>query len=94
MPLAAPASGCRPADTMEWIIKSSDAVEPKPEAQTGSSHYACHDSVPSPCVQVCTLDEGQICTGCRRSLDEIVGWPGMSNAEKRAVLSELSFRSL
>lgn len=42
--------------------------------------------VASPCVQVCALDEADICIGCQRTADEITRWGRMQNAERRAVL--------
>lgn len=47
---------------------------------------------PSPCIQVCRLDEKQICLGCRRTLDEIVAWPRLSAEGKAALLDELAGR--
>lgn len=41
--------------------------------------------VPSPCVSICALGEGDICVACHRSGEEISRWGRMSNAEKRAV---------
>lgn len=46
----------------------------------------------SPCVQICTLNDEQYCIGCRRSLDEIVGWAGMSVEDKLRVMDELPNR--
>lgn len=46
----------------------------------------------SPCIQVCTLDEDNVCRGCRRSLQEIVDWGRMSAAEQRAVIRQLADR--
>ncbi|WP_084429321.1 DUF1289 domain-containing protein [Aliagarivorans marinus] len=43
-------------------------------------------TVESPCVRNCCLDEQDICLGCFRSIDEIVGWSASSADEKRAVL--------
>jgi hypothetical protein len=40
----------------------------------------------SPCVQICALDEQDICIGCQRSAEEITRWGRMDNAERRAVL--------
>jgi predicted Fe-S protein YdhL (DUF1289 family) len=40
----------------------------------------------SPCVQVCALDEQDICIGCQRTAGEITRWGRMDNAERRAVL--------
>jgi uncharacterized protein len=42
--------------------------------------------VASPCVEICALDEQDICIGCQRSAMEITRWGRMSNAERRAVL--------
>jgi len=41
--------------------------------------------VPSPCIGVCALGEGDICIACHRSGQEISHWGRMSNEEKRAV---------
>jgi predicted Fe-S protein YdhL (DUF1289 family) len=43
----------------------------------------------SPCLNVCVLDERRCCRGCRRTLDEIVRWAGMSAAEQWAVIARL-----
>lgn len=51
------------------------------------------DSVPSPCVSVCQLDDAtDLCLGCRRSVDEIRDWPIMSADEKRATLARIEER--
>ncbi|WP_028623888.1 DUF1289 domain-containing protein [Pseudomonas sp. Ant30-3] len=42
--------------------------------------------VRSPCVNICALDEADICTGCQRTVEEITRWSRMSNDERRAVL--------
>jgi predicted Fe-S protein YdhL (DUF1289 family) len=48
---------------------------------------ASNDSVLSPCVRNCCLDENDICMGCYRSLDEILRWSGASVDEKREILA-------
>lgn len=54
---------------------------------------ALDQSVPSPCIAVCTLDPAhEHCIGCYRTLDEIRDWPILSSDEKRAVLSRLEAR--
>jgi predicted Fe-S protein YdhL (DUF1289 family) len=42
--------------------------------------------VRSPCVNVCALDDADICVGCQRTVSEITRWSRMSNDERRAVL--------
>ncbi|HVC36941.1 MAG TPA: DUF1289 domain-containing protein [Gammaproteobacteria bacterium] len=44
------------------------------------------DSVASPCVSICCLDEVNICIGCGRTLDEIRRWSDMLEQEKRETL--------
>lgn len=43
--------------------------------------------VASPCVNICALDEADICTGCQRSVAEITRWSRMTNPERRDVLA-------
>jgi predicted Fe-S protein YdhL (DUF1289 family) len=40
----------------------------------------------SPCVNICALDEDDICTGCQRTVEEITRWSRMDNEERRKVL--------
>lgn len=52
-------------------------------------------AVPSPCLNVCRLDEqrGQ-CVGCLRTLAEIGAWSRMSDEDKLAVWAQLETREL
>jgi uncharacterized protein len=49
--------------------------------------------VPSPCVDICRLDDRGLCIGCRRTIDEISEWSRASDARRRQILSELQQRS-
>ena len=52
-------------------------------------------AVPSPCVNVCRLDESRgLCIGCRRTLAEIGAWSRLSDAEKLAVWAQLDQREV
>lgn len=43
-------------------------------------------AVPSPCINVCTMDETRgLCRGCLRTLDEIARWSSMSAQDKLQV---------
>ncbi|SDS40643.1 DUF1289 domain-containing protein [Pseudomonas granadensis] len=42
--------------------------------------------VASPCVNICALDEADVCTGCQRTVEEITRWSRMNNDERRVVL--------
>jgi predicted Fe-S protein YdhL (DUF1289 family) len=49
----------------------------------------------SPCTKVCTLDEeGRICLGCRRTVDEIVAWGSLTDAQRARIMGELPRRRL
>ncbi|MCM0612527.1 DUF1289 domain-containing protein [Marinobacter sediminum] len=50
------------------------------------------DKVRSPCVQVCALDENDVCIGCQRTGDEILRWTRMTNDERREVLRQVAIR--
>ncbi len=41
----------------------------------------------SPCVRNCCLDDNDICVGCFRHLDEIVGWRDSSIDQKNKILA-------
>jgi predicted Fe-S protein YdhL (DUF1289 family) len=49
--------------------------------------------IESPCNRICTLDPASgLCLGCGRSLDEIMRWTQMSDAERRRLIAELDRR--
>ena len=50
--------------------------------------------VRSPCVNICALDEQDVCTGCQRTAAEITGWSRMDNAARRVVLGLCHERAL
>ena len=63
-----------------------------PYIRTGTSSRA-DPSLETPCVNICLLDsETGLCIGCGRTLAEIAGWAGMSDAERRAVMAALPKR--
>lgn len=47
---------------------------------------------PSPCVDVCTLDDEQVCIGCKRTIREIIDWSRMSAGEQWRVVQALRTR--
>ena len=48
----------------------------------------------SPCLNICTLDERDVCRGCYRSLVEISGWTRMTAAEQWAAVERAEARRL
>jgi len=50
------------------------------------------DSVESPCVRNCCLDDDNVCLGCSRSIAEICGWSQATEAEKREILARCRIR--
>jgi uncharacterized protein len=49
--------------------------------------------VPSPCNSVCRMDaEGLYCIGCFRTLDEIAGWGGFDDGQRRSIWDTLRRR--
>ena len=49
-------------------------------------------SVPSPCVGVCVLNSGSICTGCGRHIDEIAAWSQLGEAARQVVVDRSALR--
>ncbi|MBI3283342.1 MAG: DUF1289 domain-containing protein [Burkholderiales bacterium] len=51
--------------------------------------------VPSPCVNVCRMDEANgWCSGCYRSIDEIICWSKVGNQEKLHIWHKIHQRLL
>nr|WP_302849974.1 DUF1289 domain-containing protein [Paraglaciecola mesophila] len=48
--------------------------------------------IDSPCVRNCCLDQQDMCVGCFRMLDEIVGWGTASSKRKKEILIACSRR--
>lgn len=50
-------------------------------------------AVATPCIKVCVVDGASgLCLGCYRTLTEIGGWSGLSDADRAAVMAELPSR--
>ena len=50
-------------------------------------------TVPSPCLSVCQMDEATgLCQGCFRTLDEIGQWGNADDAFKRVVWTRIEAR--
>lgn len=41
--------------------------------------------IPSPCIDICTLDQREVCVGCGRHIDEIAAW-GSSPPQTRLLI--------
>jgi predicted Fe-S protein YdhL (DUF1289 family) len=49
--------------------------------------------IESPCIEICTLDaRSGLCLGCGRTVEEIVRWTAMSDAERARVMGKLPWR--
>jgi len=49
---------------------------------------------PSPCVNICELDDAGFCIGCLRTGDEIGLWSAMSPAQQWRLIADLRVRKL
>jgi hypothetical protein len=49
---------------------------------------------PSPCIDICELNENDVCLGCKRTIAEIARWPTMTAEEQRRVVNALPQRRL
>jgi uncharacterized protein len=46
----------------------------------------------SPCVRNCCLDKEDICVGCFRHINEIVGWASLSDEDKKQIVKNTEQR--
>ncbi|MGH8166046.1 MAG: DUF1289 domain-containing protein [Woeseiaceae bacterium] len=47
---------------------------------------------PSPCIDICTLDDDNVCIGCKRTIGEIVSWSTMTADQQWQVVNALPER--
>ncbi|WP_040481993.1 DUF1289 domain-containing protein [Luminiphilus syltensis] len=50
------------------------------------------ESVQSPCISVCLLNEDDVCTGCYRTSDEIVDWFMADDTRKHEIIKACAER--
>jgi predicted Fe-S protein YdhL (DUF1289 family) len=46
----------------------------------------------SPCIRICCLDDGDMCLGCFRTLDEIKNWREADNLAREHILQHCEQR--
>ncbi|MCT4656303.1 MAG: DUF1289 domain-containing protein [Cohaesibacter sp.] len=50
-------------------------------------------AIQSPCIKACKIDDrSALCEGCGRSIEEVMNWARMSNAERATIMSGLAER--
>jgi predicted Fe-S protein YdhL (DUF1289 family) len=49
-------------------------------------------NISSPCIQVCQLDEDDVCLGCCRTREEITHWMQLMESERLQIISMLADR--
>jgi predicted Fe-S protein YdhL (DUF1289 family) len=47
---------------------------------------------PSPCIDICKLNEHDVCIGCKRTIGEIARWSAMTAEEQWRVVNALPHR--
>ena len=50
------------------------------------------NTVMSPCVSICALDDDDICIGCLRSGQEIIQWGKVDDEGKRQIMRKVAER--
>ena len=48
----------------------------------------------TPCKQVCTMNEKDFCTACKRSREEITKWVYMTSQERKRIMNLLEVRKI
>ena len=49
-------------------------------------------TVPNPCVNLCSLNASNVCIGCYRTIDEVGAWGRYSDEQRREVLENCERR--
>ena len=64
-----------------------------PAPQGMSARMPEPPAIATPCVKVCVVDgESGLCLGCLRTLAEVAGWTGFSDAERASIMAGLPAR--
>lgn len=50
------------------------------------------DKIESPCIRNCCLNEGDVCLGCFRHVDEIIEWGSANNGRREYILENAKKR--
>ncbi|MFT5756762.1 MAG: putative Fe-S protein YdhL (DUF1289 family) [Alteromonadaceae bacterium] len=58
------------------------------KVDTDNADIAKNDTIASPCVRNCCLNNDDICIGCFRHLDEIMSWQAGTNENKSEILTK------
>jgi predicted Fe-S protein YdhL (DUF1289 family) len=45
--------------------------------------------ISTPCIRTCCLDREGVCLGCHRTVDEIVHWREMGEAERQRLMRDV-----
>jgi uncharacterized protein len=53
---------------------------------------ATEEDIPSPCNDKCEMDDRDICTGCFRSLEEIVKWTRVDTKTRDIYWQKIALR--
>ena len=56
------------------------------------THPCSAHTVASPCVNNCVLDEYGLCSGCHRTLEEIMAWHALSDGDRLKILERVEQR--
>ena len=48
--------------------------------------------VKSPCIEVCSLNDQDVCIGCYRTADEIIEWFSANDERKQEILATVRHR--
>lgn len=59
---------------------------------TSSTDDILATAIESPCINVCTLGEDDVCLGCYRDIGEICAWGSADNAERRQIVAAANRR--
>jgi uncharacterized protein len=51
--------------------------------------------IETPCISICQIDRlAGVCTGCKRTIQEIAHWLSYTHEQRRGIMDELPKRSI
>lgn len=75
-------------------MENNEVINRREELELAIARAKTQRPVGSPCIDVCRLNASSgYCEGCLRNREEIKAWRSMNDADRLALLDQLSARS-
>lgn len=76
------------------VSKNNTSSSSQSASIQGTEIQSASRQVKSPCINICCLDNEDVCSGCYRTGDEIMQWGRATNEERKNIMENVAQREL